>query len=69
MQEQFYRARKKLQDEAPSCLVPVFDGALFSQEWKDALWARFFTGAPERQGRSVERLNCRPVLRANVLTD
>lgn len=39
------------------CLVPAFDGALFSQEWKDALWARFFMGAPARQRRSVERYN------------
>jgi hypothetical protein len=22
--------------------VPAFDGAIFSVEWKDALWARFF---------------------------
>ena len=39
------------------CLVPGFDGALFSGEWKDALWARFFMGAPRRQRRSVERYN------------
>ena len=31
------------------------DGALFSIEWKEALWARFFTGAPQRQRRSVEQ--------------
>jgi hypothetical protein len=36
-------------------LIPDFDGALFSLEWKDALWARFFTAAPRRQRRSVER--------------
>lgn len=38
-----------------SCLIPVFDGAVFSPEWKDALWARFCMGAPRRQRRSVER--------------
>nr|WP_246712006.1 transposase [Phyllobacterium myrsinacearum] len=39
------------------CLVPAFDGALFDQKWKDALWVRFYTGAPARQRRSVERYN------------
>jgi transposase-like protein len=34
-------------------LIPGFDGAVFSQEWKDALWARFSTGAPPRRRRSV----------------
>jgi hypothetical protein len=38
-----------------SCLIPGFNGAIFSLEWKDALWSRFFTGAPQRQRRSVER--------------
>src|SRR5690242_19644646 len=27
-----------------TCLVPGFDGALFSSEWKDALWAKFCMG-------------------------
>jgi hypothetical protein len=38
-------------------LVPGFDGAVFSSEWKDALWARFCTAAPQRQRQSVERYN------------
>ncbi len=37
------------------CLIPGFDGAIFSQEWKEALWARFTTQAPQRQRQSVER--------------
>ena len=41
----------------PRCLVPTFDGALSMSEWKDALWDRFYTGAPARQRRSVERYN------------
>lgn len=41
----------------PRCLIPDFDGALFSQEWRDALWAGFYMAAPERQRRSVERYN------------
>ena len=39
------------------CLVPGFDGAFLSSDLKDALWARFFMGAPRRQRRSVERYN------------
>ena len=30
----------------PRCLIPRFDGAILSQEWKEALWARFVTEAP-----------------------
>ena len=41
--------------EAAKCMIPDFDGAIFSLDWKDALWARFYTGAPPRQRRSVER--------------
>jgi hypothetical protein len=37
------------------CLVPVFGGAFLSSDSKDALLARFYTGAPQRQRRSVER--------------
>jgi transposase len=33
-------------------LIPGFDGAVFSREWKEALWAKFFTGAPARQRRT-----------------
>src|ERR1017187_6944597 len=39
------------------CLVPAFDGAYFSEREKEALWDRFFTGAPQRPRRSVERYN------------
>jgi hypothetical protein len=38
-----------------SCFVPAFDGAFLSSDSKDALWDRFYTGAPQRQRRSVER--------------
>lgn len=27
------------------CLIPRFDGAILSQEWKEALWDKFVTGA------------------------
>src|ERR1700747_2164278 len=39
----------------PNCLIPGFDGAFLSQEWKDALWDKFCTGAPPRRRRSVEQ--------------
>ena len=39
------------------CLVPAFDGVIFSHQWKDALWDRFYTGAPARQRQSVEQYN------------
>jgi hypothetical protein len=39
----------------PRCFVPDFDGAFLSSDSKDALWDRFYTGAPQRQRRSVER--------------
>lgn len=37
----------------PSCLIPGFDGASLSSESKEALWARFFMGAPRRLRQSV----------------
>jgi hypothetical protein len=37
------------------CLVPAFDGAIFSLGWKEALWDKFFMAAPRRQRRSVEQ--------------
>lgn len=37
-----------------SRLIPAFDAALFSREWRDAPQARFYTGAPARQ-RAVRR--------------
>ena len=37
------------------CFVPALDGAFLSSDSKDALWDRFFMGAPRRQRRSVER--------------
>ena len=39
------------------CLVPAFDGAFLARDWKEALWGKFYTGAPLRQRQSVERYN------------
>jgi len=44
-----------IEAHAELCLVPSFDGAFLSSDSKDALWDRFYTGAPRRQRRSVER--------------
>ena len=41
--------------DSTRCLIREFDGAVFSLEWKEALWARFFTGAPPRLRQSVEQ--------------
>ena len=38
-----------------TCLILAFDGAIFSLDWREALWARFYTGAPRRQRQSVEQ--------------
>jgi hypothetical protein len=37
------------------CLIPGFDGAVFSLAGRDTLWAKFFTAAPQRLRQSVER--------------
>jgi hypothetical protein len=44
-------------DRASRCLVLAIDGAFLSRDWKEALWGKFYTGAPLRQRRSVERYN------------
>jgi hypothetical protein len=33
-------------DPISMCLIPRFDGAMLSQEWREALWDKFVTGAP-----------------------
>jgi hypothetical protein len=44
-----------MQTSGARCLIPDFDGAVFSREWKEALWAKFSTAAPQRLRQSVER--------------
>ncbi|WP_353200130.1 hypothetical protein [Sandarakinorhabdus sp.] len=44
-----------LREMSARCLIPGFDGALFTDSWKEALWARYSTGAPQRLRQSVER--------------
>ena len=40
--------------EAARCLIPGFDGAIHSLEWKDTLWDKFVMAAP-RPRTSSER--------------
>ena len=49
------RHRRRRRIGRTRCLVPGFDGASLSNDWKDALWARFFMGAPRRQSGCVPR--------------
>jgi hypothetical protein len=50
------RRHKLLTDRARlRYLIPGFDGAISSSEWKDALWARYCTEAPRRRGLSGAR--------------
>ena len=42
--------------ELPSCLIRDFDGAIFSREWKEALWVRY-PGTPLTRTRRVIRPN------------
>ena len=37
------------------CLIPRFDGAILSQEWKEALWDKFVTGAPRSRSPSEQQ--------------
>ena len=44
---------------ASRCLIPRFDGAILSLEWKEAPWDKFVTGAPRtvtRQAVSIANL-------------
>jgi hypothetical protein len=52
--------------DAPAGLLPGSDGAAFSREWKEALWAKFSTEAPRRQRRSVERDRPTPISGATL---
>ena len=37
------------------CLIPRFDGAIFSLEWKEALWDKYFTAAPRPRTPSEQQ--------------
>ena len=44
------------------CLIPLFDGAILSQEWKDVLWDKFVTQAPRSSQRGA--IGSSPLARA-----
>src|SRR3989338_8784105 len=43
----------------PRCLIPRFDGAILSQDWKEALWDRVVTGAPRPRTPSEQQYSDR----------
>jgi len=43
----------------PDCLIPGFDGAIFSAQWKEALWDRYATAAPRPRTRSERQYSDR----------
>ena len=41
------------------CLIPRFDGAILSLEWKEAAWDRYVTGAPRPRTPSEQQYSDR----------
>ena len=41
------------------CLIPRFNGVILSQEWKEALWDKFVTGAPRQRTLSEQQYSDR----------
>ena len=41
------------------CLIPRFDGAILSSEWKEAIWDRYVTGAPRPRTPSEQQYSDR----------
>jgi hypothetical protein len=41
------------------CLIPQFDGAILSQEWKEALWDKFVMAAPRPRTPSEQQYSDR----------
>jgi hypothetical protein len=58
-----YRQRYNLKADypmvAPRCLIPRFDGAILSLEWKEAVWNKFVTGAPRPRTPSEQQYSDR----------
>ena len=43
----------------PRCLIPRFDGAILSLEWKEAVWDRYGMGAPRPRTPSEQQYSDR----------
>ena len=41
------------------CLIPQFDGSILSLAWKEAIWARYVTGAPRPRTPSEQQYSDR----------
>ncbi|MDO5643382.1 MAG: hypothetical protein Q4G26_13485, partial [Paracoccus sp. (in: a-proteobacteria)] len=50
---------------APSCLIPRFDGAILSLEWKEALWDKFVPAAPRPRTLNNLAFDMQPDARRN----
>jgi hypothetical protein len=46
-------------------LIPRFDGAILSLEWKDALWDKFVTAAPRPRTLSEQQYSDRKLRSRN----
>lgn len=46
-------------DRGARCLIPWFDGAIRSLEWKEAIWNRYVTGAPRPRTPSEQQYSDR----------
>ena len=52
------RGQMVLRHHCSGCLVPRFNGALLSREWKEARWDKFVTGAPRTVTRQHVQSMC-----------
>ena len=43
----------------PRCMIPRFDGVIFSLEWKEALWDKFVMAAPRPRTPSEQQYSDR----------
>jgi hypothetical protein len=59
MQRVLKEIAPKTSDPSLRCLIPRFDGVILSAEWKEAIWARYVTGAPRPRTPSEQRYSDR----------
>jgi hypothetical protein len=55
----FERFIHSLKETYPNCLIPWFDGAIYSLEWKEALWDKFVMVAPRPRTPSEQQYSDR----------
>ena len=60
LDQYIFETIQEAQDQATDwCLIPRFDGAIFSLEWKEALWDKYFTAAPRPRTPSEQQYSDR----------